>query len=143
MILETDPQCNALGGLKVVNGLRDEAGYCNIQYTADTFKVSMGLNPPTTTVSTASKVGVLTCSTVDYVYIPLGGAIAGAEANSNLFCGGILAPATAITTNTAVKTSEKPFQIHVRFDGSEVETGVTEVGATDIGFQIKYVQTAC
>ena len=58
-------------------------------------------------------------------------------------CGGILAPATAITTNTAVKTSEKPFQIHVRFDGSEVETGVTEVGATDIGFQIKYVQTAC
>ena len=139
---------NFAGGQHLANQdysicIREEAGYCNIQYTADTFKVSMGLNPPTTTVSTASKVGVLTCSTVDYVYIPLGGAIAGAEANSNLFCGGILAPATAITTNTAVKTSEKPFQIHVRFDGSEVETGVTEVGATDIGFQIKYVQTGC
>ena len=53
-----------------------EAGYCSIEYTADTFKVSMGLSgapvPAPTTVSTASKVGLTTCSTVDYVYIPLG-----------------------------------------------------------------------
>ena len=52
--------------------IREEAGYCSVEYTADTFKVSMGLNPPTTTVSTASKVGLTTCSTVDYLYIPLG-----------------------------------------------------------------------
>ena len=36
----------------------------------------MGLSgapvPAPTTVSTASKVGLTTCSTVDYVYIPLG-----------------------------------------------------------------------
>ena len=48
-----------------------------------------------------------------------------------------------LCTNAVVKTSEKPFQIHVRFDATEVETPVTEVGATDIGFQIKYAQTAC
>ena len=68
---------NFAGGRHLANQdysicIREEAGYCNIEYTADTFKVSMGLNPPTTTVSTASKVGLITCSTVDYVYIPLG-----------------------------------------------------------------------
>ena len=77
------------------------------------------------------------------IYNVSGGATAGTGSNSNLFCGGILAPATAATTNAAVKTSEKPFQIHVKFDATEVETPVTEVGATDIGFQIKYAQTAC
>ena len=56
--------------------IRQEAGYCSIQYTADTFKVSLGLSgtpaAAPTTVSTASKVGLTTCSTVDYLFIPLG-----------------------------------------------------------------------
>ena len=72
---------NFAGGKHLANQdyticIRQEAGYCSIEYTADTFKVSMGLSgapvPAPTTVSTASKVGLTTCSTVDYVYIPLG-----------------------------------------------------------------------
>ena len=67
-----------------------------------------------------------------------------------MFCGAFLNPAFEQTANAVVKTSQKPFQIHVHFDGTEVidpsapaqeETNPTS--PTNLGFQIKYVQTAC
>ena len=68
-----------------------------------------------------------------------------------MFCGAFLNPAFEQTTNAVVKTSQKPFQIHVHFDGTEVnlapaDTTMDEMLAgspTFLGFQIKYVQTAC
>ena len=81
----------------------------------------------------------------------LGGAIAGANENQHVFCGAFLNPTGAATANAVVKTSQKPFQIHVHFDGTEVnlapaDTAMDEMLAgspTFLGFQIKYVQIAC
>ena len=80
----------------------------------------------------------------------IGGAIAGANENHHVFCGAFLNPAYEQTANAVVKTSQKPFQIHVHFDNSEVinpsaptqdETDATN--PTNLGFQIQYVQIAC
>ena len=60
-----------------------------------------------------------------------------------MFCGAFLNPAGAQTANAVVKTSQKPFQIYVHFDGSETIAPVDETGTTNVGFEIKYVQTAC
>ena len=74
-----------------------------------------------------------------------GGATAGANANENVFCGVFLNPASAQQANAVVKSSETPFRIHVNFDGTE-NTNPDETDQTNpanMGFQIKYVQTAC
>jgi len=117
----------------------------NIEYTADTFKISLGVSDistdPYTFANTHSGVDPAGCQT-DYITIPVGGATAGANANENVFCGVFLNPASAQQATAVVKSSETPFRIHVNFDGTEVETN-TEVGNADIGFQIKYAQTSC
>ena len=53
--------------------LREEAGYCNIEYSADTFRVSLGTSDATTlTASNAhSAVGFGFC-TSDFITIPVG-----------------------------------------------------------------------
>ena len=74
-----------------------------------------------------------------------GGATAGANANENVFCGVFLNPASAQQANAVVKSSETPFRIRVNFDGTE-NTNPDETDQTNpanLGFQIKYVQTAC
>ena len=84
-------------------------------------------------------------------HICIGGAIAGANENHHVFCGAFLNPLGAATANAAVKTSQKPFQIHVHFDSSEVNLDPTVTtkdemlagSPTFLGFQIKYVQIAC
>ena len=77
---------NFAGGIHLANQdyaicIRQEAGYCSIEYTADTFKVSLGLdslnhassstpdNIPL--VNTKSGVDNIVCQT-DYVLIPQG-----------------------------------------------------------------------
>ena len=79
-----------------------------------------------------------------------GGATAGANENQHVFCGAFLNPAYEQTANAVVKTSQTPFQIHVHFDESEAidpttsskdETDTTN--PTNLGFQIRYVQTVC
>ena len=165
---------NFAGGIHLANQdytvcIRQEAGYCSIEYTADTFQVSLGVDGlphPSTAeelanipLSTAkSGVDNIVCQT-DYIIIPqgktgvrifhqshhtiIGGATAGANENHHVFCGAFLNPAGAQTTNAVVKTSQKPFQIHVHFDGRETIAPVDETGTTNVGFKIKYVQTAC
>ena len=78
---------NFAGGIHLANQdyticIRQEAGYCSIEYTADTFKVSLGLDalpvtagtsdPSTLTlVNTKSGVDNIICQT-DYIIIPQG-----------------------------------------------------------------------
>ena len=76
---------NFAGGIHLANQdysicIRQEAGYCSIEYTADTFKVSLGLDALPLTVDTPSaitlvntKSGVdnIVCQT-DYIIIPQG-----------------------------------------------------------------------
>ena len=177
---------NFAGGIHLANQdytvcIRQEAGYCSIEYTADTFKVSLGVNaypwtpaaclvpwtdPASCLTNTMSGVDNYVCQT-DYITIPqgkngflvfaqshntiTGGATAGANENHHVFCGAFLNPLGAQTANAVVKTSQKPFQIHVHFDSSEVNldpsaTTKDEMDTTNptyLGFQIKYVQTAC
>jgi len=144
---------NFAGGQHLANQdysicIRQEAGYCNIEYTADTFKISLGVSDittdPYTFANTHSGVDPAGCQT-DYITIPVGGATAGANANENVFCGVFLNPASAQQANAVVKSSETPFRIRVNFDGTE-NTNPDETDQTNpanLGFQIKYVQTAC
>ena len=78
---------NFAGGIHLANQdyticVRQEAGYCSIEYTADTFKVSLGVDAlphPSTAASLADitlstgKSGVdnIVCQT-DYITIPQG-----------------------------------------------------------------------
>ena len=69
---------NFAGGIHLANQdytvcIRQEAGYCSIEYTADTFKVSLGSSaPPSYTPSNAhSGVDNISCQT-DYIIIPQG-----------------------------------------------------------------------
>ena len=76
----------------------------------------------------------------------IGGATAGANENNQVFCGAFLNPAATATANAVVKTSETPFRIHVHFDGTEAITPADETDTTNptnLGFQIRYVQTVC
>ena len=163
---------NFAGGIHLANQdytvcIRQEAGYCSIEYTADTFKVSLGAsNTPASYTPSNGHSGVdnVACQT-DYIIIPqgrtevtrvkshniiIGGATAGANENQYVFCGAFLNPAIEQTANAVVKTSQKPFQIHVHFDGTEAIDPATatkdetdSTNPTNLGFQIKYVQTAC
>ena len=69
---------NFAGGMHLANQdyticIRQEVGYCSIEYTADTFKVSLGAtSPPSYTPSNGhSGVDNIACQT-DYINIPLG-----------------------------------------------------------------------
>ena len=64
-----------LAGQDYTACIREEAGYCSITYTADTFKLSLGKTPAPAVVTTHSASGSENCNVdtmADYVLIPGG-----------------------------------------------------------------------
>ena len=84
---------NFAGGVHLANQdyticIRQELGYCSIEYTADTFKVSLGVNAypwtdPATLINTMSGVDNYICQT-DYITIPQGNISGSDQVFSNL-----------------------------------------------------------
>ena len=67
--------------------IREEASYCSITYTADTFKLSLGVNPTPAFDATFAGAGAENCNLdtmADYILIP--GGRSESESESELGC---------------------------------------------------------
>jgi len=122
-----------LSTLDYKNCIRQEAGYCCIEYTVISWAVSAKACAAAATRCASAK----TC-TSEYLIIPNVINSGNVDVNYDRFCGVNLNPVGFPATNLPIKTCQCPFEIHH-------VTGITALGgtgaaATEDGFSIKYRQ---
>lgn len=123
-------------GQNYKNCIRQEEGYCCIQYTVNTYAVSSGID--CTTDNAANRCSGASVCTLDYVLIP--NTISSGGVSYDRFCGVNLNSVGFPAVNVPIVTCDLPFEVsHV--------TGVESVGgpttaATEDGFSINYAQIA-
>jgi len=121
-----------LSTLDYKNCIRQEAGYCCIEYTV----ISWALNPTTCANAAANRCSGASTCTSEYIIVP--NVITDSDKTYDRFCGVNLNPVGFPTSNLPLKSCECPFELtHV--------TGVTALGgtgaaSTEDGFSIKYRQ---
>lgn len=124
-----------LATLDYTNCIRQEAGYCCIEYTV----ISYAVTGTQTCAAAATRCASASTCTMEYIIIPNvinDGSIA--ELNYDRFCGKNLNPVGFPANNLPVRTCECPFEISY-VTGITAKAG-TSTTSTEDGFSIKYRQ---